>query len=173
MAELPPREDESGIAKALPNVLLVEGDDAWGYTIRRPEVWHARPLDVDGGHGVVYTPDPDSLDTMISVEIRDLGTVVWQRDLRDIEAGFLNGLRAVPGSTIERHEAYANEFAIGVDAVQTFQDGDVVRKRWVRLLYKKSRQARVIAQGATVEEYDRLRPLFAPCLTTFRLHDGA
>ena len=172
MADSAPSPDEPRVSETLPNVLLVDGDDAWGYTIRRPEVWQARPLDVEGGHGVVFTPDPKALDTMISVEIRDLGVVVWQRDLRDIETGFLNGLRAVPGSTIERHKAYANEFAIGVDAVQTFSDGGVVRKRWIRLLHKKSRQARVIAQGATVAEYERLRPLFAPCLTTFRLHDG-
>jgi len=29
----------------------------------------------------------------------------------------------------------------------------------------------VIAQGATLEEFDRLRPLFAPCVTTFVFGD--
>jgi hypothetical protein len=73
----------------------------------------------------------------------------------------------VPGSRLEQHEAFANEFHLGVEAVQTYADAGRRRKRWVRLLYKGSLQARLIAQGATVEEFDRLRLLFAPCMTTF------
>jgi hypothetical protein len=38
-------------------------------------------------------------------------------------------------------------------------------------LYKGTLQARLVAQGATVEEFDRLRPLFAPCMTTFLFGD--
>jgi len=97
----------------------------------------------------------------------DLGTEVTPEDLPDLEKGFLKGLRTVAGSRLEQHEAFANEFHIGVDAVQTYTDAGERRKRWVRLLYKGSVQARLIAQAATVEEYDRLRLLFAPCVTTF------
>jgi hypothetical protein len=92
-------------------------------------------------------------------------------DLPDLEKGFLKGLRTVSGSRVERHEAFANEFHIGVEAVQTYADAGERRKRWVRLLYKGSVQARLIAQGATVEEFERLRPLFAPCVTTFMFGD--
>jgi hypothetical protein len=155
----------------LPNVLLVTDSQEWGYTLRRPEVWHERSLDVEGGHGRVFTPDPETLDTMLTIEVRAMPMTVRERDLRDIEAGFLSGLRQVPGSTIHEHRAYANQFGIGVDAVQSYDDGDVRRKRWVRLIHRGKRQARLIAQGATEAEYDRLRPLFAPCMTNFRLHD--
>jgi hypothetical protein len=126
---------------------------------------------------VIFTPDPVDTATALSVEAQELGTEVTPDDLSDLVAAFLSGLDAVPGSYVEQHQAYANEYAIGIDAVQTYDDpggpddsGTVRRKRWIRLLYKGSLQARVIAQAATVEEYERLRPLFAPCMTTFMLH---
>jgi hypothetical protein len=124
---------------------------------------------VEGGQGVLFAPDPEALSTILSVEVRDLGTTVTADDLPDLEQGFLDGLRAVEGSRIEEHEAFANEFAIGIDAVQTFDEDGERRKRWIRLLFKGSVQARVIAQGETIAEYDRLRPLFAPCVSMFML----
>ena len=90
-------------------------------------------------------------------------------DRPDLEQAFLAGLRAVPGSHLEQHQTFANEFAMGIEAVQTYDEDGQRRKRWIRLLFKGSVQARLIAQGATVEEYDRLRPLFAPCMTTFMI----
>jgi len=101
--------------------------------------------------------------------VRDLGTEVTPDDLSDLVTGFLSGLDDVPGSNVEQHQAYANEYAIGIDAVQTFDEAGQRRKRWIRLLFKGSVQARVIAQAASVSEYDRLRPLVAPCMTTFML----
>jgi hypothetical protein len=131
-------------------------------------------LDVEDGYGLIFTPDPEDTTTALSVEMRDLGTEVTPDDLSDLVQAFLAGLDAVPGSYVEQHQAFANEFAIGIEAVQTYDgpDGpnDQRRKRWIKLLYKGSVQARVIAQAATVEQYDRLRLLFAPCMTTFMLH---
>jgi hypothetical protein len=128
-----------------------------------------RPLDVEDGQGILFAPDPEALTTILSVEVHDVGTAVTPEDLSDLEQGFLDGLRAVDGSVIEQHEAYANDYAIGIDAVQTFLEDGVRRKRWVRLLFNGSAQARLIAQGETVAEYDRLRPLFAPCMSTFTI----
>ena len=144
-------------------------NDAWGYVIRRPEPWQQLELDLPVGQGVVFAPDPDVLATALSVEMTDLGTVVTPEDLADLEDAFLSGLRAVPNSSILETQSYANEFAIGIDAVQTFEEEGKLRKRWIRLLFKESTQARVIAQGATVEEYERLQPVYAPCMSTFMM----
>jgi hypothetical protein len=164
----------ANLSDPLPNVLLVHDNHDWGYEIRRPEVWHERPLDVDDGQGLIFTPDPEDTSTALSVEVRDLGTEVTSDDLPDLVQAFLAGLDAVSGSYVEQHQAFANEFAIGIEAVQTYDSPEGPngqrRKRWVKLLYKGSVQARVIAQAANIEEYDRLRPLFAPCMTTFMLH---
>jgi hypothetical protein len=116
---------------------------------------------------VVFAPDPDSTQTALSIEILDLGTEVTPTDLPDLEAGFLKGLRSVPRSRILQHESFANDLAFGLEIVQTYVEAGQRRKRWINLLYRGSRQARLIAQGATVEEFDRLRPLFAPCVSTF------
>jgi len=95
--------------------------------------------------------------------------VVTADDLPDLRQAFLAGLEAVPGSYIEQQQSFANEYAIGIDAVQTYDEDGVRRKRWIKLLYKGSTQARLIARAPSVEAYDRLRPLFAPCMTTFML----
>jgi hypothetical protein len=153
--------------KPLPNTLRAYRNTEWGYSLPVPDEWLQGELDVEGGQGVVFTPDADDLTTSISIELRDLGTEVTESDLPDLEKGFLKGLRSVPGSSIDSHESFASIYHIGIDAQQTYDDGGQRRRRWIRLLYKGSKQARLIAQGATVEEFDRLRPLFAPCLTTF------
>ncbi len=137
----------------------------------RPDVWFERDLRVDGGQGVIFTPDPEELTTALSVEVRDLNTEVTAEDLPDLSKGFLKGLRAVPGSTLEQHAEFENMFHIGLEAQQTFVDAGQRRQRWIRVLYKGTLQARLIAQAATVDEFARLRPVFAPCMTTFLFGD--
>jgi len=137
----------------------------------RPDTWFQRNLDVEGGQGVIFTPDPDEVMTAISVEVRDLGTEVTAEDLPDLEKGFLKGLRSAPGAKLDQHEVFQSPYHIGVEAQQSFDAAGQRRRRWIRVLYKGTLQARLIAQGATVEEFDRLRPLFAPCTTTFLFGD--
>ena len=137
----------------------------------RPDVWFERNLDVVGGQGVIFTPDPDQVMTAISVEVRDLGTEVTADDLPNLEKGFLKGLRSVPGSKLERHDVFKSLYHIGVEAQQSFDAGGQRRRRWIRVLYKGTLQARLMAQGATTQEFDRFRPLFAPCMTTFLFGD--
>jgi hypothetical protein len=137
----------------------------------RPDVWFERDLDVEGGQGVIFTPDPEERTTAISVEVRDLGTEVTPEDLPDLDKAFLRGLRSVPGSALEQHDVFRSMYHIGLEAQQSFNADGQRRRRWVRMLYKGTLQARLIAQGATVEEFNRLRPLFAPCMTTFLFGD--
>ena len=143
----------------------------WGYSLPRPDAWIERSLDVEGGQGIIFAPDPEELKTSISVEVRDLGTEVTAADLPNLENAFLKGLRSVPGSKVERHDAFQSIVHIGLDAQQSFEEGGQRRWRWIRVLYHGTLQARLIAQGATVAEFDRLRPLFAPCMTTFLFGD--
>src|SRR6266849_6768993 len=102
--------------QALPNALRAYRNREWGYSLPRPDVWSERDLDVEGGQGVIFAPDPLELRTAISVEVRDLGVEVTAEDLPDLEKAFLKGLRSVPGSRIERHEAFEGMFHIGLEA---------------------------------------------------------
>lgn len=137
----------------------------------RPDVWFERELEVEDGQGVIFTPDPEERLTALSVEVRDLGTQVTAEDLADMEKGFLRGLQSLPGSTLEQHEVFHSPYHIGLEARQSFDDAGQRRRRWIRVLYNGTLQARLIAQGATVEEFDRLYSVFAPCMTTFLFGD--
>jgi hypothetical protein len=155
----------------MPSALKAYRNHDWGYSMPRPDEWYERELDVEGGQGVIWTPDPEALVPAISVEMLDLGTEVTEADLTDLEKGFLKGLRSVPGSKVDRRQRFASTFHIGVEAHHTFDEDGTRRRRWIRLLYKGSKQARLIAQARTVEEFEQLRPLFAPCMTTFMFGD--
>ena len=120
---------------------------------------------------MLFAPDADDLGTALAVEVRDLGTEVLGEDLPDLERGFLRGLRSAEGSRILSRDRYDHGFVIGVEAVQTYLEEGVRRKRWVRVLHKGSLQVRVVARGATVAEYERWRPAFAPCITSFTFGD--
>ena len=137
----------------------------------RPDVWFERDLDVEGGQGVMFTPDPEEVLTAISVEVRDLATEVTAGDLPDLEKAFLKGLRSVAGSKLEQRDVFQSPYHIGLEAQQSFDAAGQRRRRWIRVLYKGTLQARLIAQAASIQEFDRLRPLFAPCMTTFLFGD--
>lgn len=137
----------------------------------RPDVWFERDLDVEGGQGVMFTPDPEEVLTAISVEVRDLATEITAEDLPDLEKAFLKGLRSVAGSKLEQRDVFQSPYHIGLEAQQSFDAAGKRRRRWIRVLYKGTLQARLIAQAASLQEFDRLRPLFAPCMTTFLFGD--
>ena len=139
----------------LPNALRAYRNREFGYSMPRPDTWFERKMDVEGGQGVIFTPDPESRTTAISVEVLSLGTEVTAQDLPDLDKAFLKGLRSVPGSRVERHAVFQSDYHIGVEAQQSFEAGGTRCRRWIRLLYKGPLQARLIAQGATVAEFNR------------------
>ena len=126
----------------------------FGYSFIYPETWHEFNLEVEGGQGVLFSPSLVSVATCLSIEVRDIGTKVTAEDLPTLREGFLSGLRKVRGSTIETHQDYDVGFLIGLEARQTYREDKTVRKRWIRLLYQDTKQVRLIAQGATIEDFD-------------------
>jgi hypothetical protein len=142
-----------------------------GYSLLYPEGWVQLELESDAGQGVILAPTPDGVATSFSVESRDLGTAVAAEDLPTLRRGFLAGLRKLPGSAVEHQEDYAIGALVGLEARHAFRDGRVRRRRWVRLLYQGTIQVRLIAQGATVEEFDYWLPAFTSMMRTFRFGD--
>ena len=124
-------------------------------------------LGVGAMSGQAFAQDATATPSASTSAITTAGSTSAQ-DAADADyQAFIDGLEAVPGSYINQQQSFANEYAMGIDAVQTYDEDGARRKRWIRLLYKGSTQARIIAQAPSVEEYERLRPLFAPCMTTF------
>jgi hypothetical protein len=141
------------------------------YSFLYPEGWVQLELESDGGQGVILAPAPGGVATSFSAESRDLGMAVAAEDLPTLRRGFLAGLRKLPGSVVEQQEDYAIGPLVGLEARHAYRDGRVRRRRWVRLLYQEAIQVRLIAQGATIEEFDYWLPVFTSMMRTFRFGD--
>jgi hypothetical protein len=146
-------------------------DRDYGFSLVYPETWHPFDLAVEGGRGALYSEHPVDLSTHLSIQARDLGTNVRAADLPVLREGFLRGLRSVPGSRIVKSDAYANDYFVGVEAQQLFDEGGQRRKRWVRLLHHGSAQVRLDFQARDARHFAYWLPSLNPAMTGF-LFDG-
>ncbi len=153
--------------------LLVHRQPELGYSFFVPDGWHRLELVGATGPAALYAPSRDDTFTFFSAEGRDLGIDVTAADLSTLRAGFLQGLRQLPGSRLSQVEAEAIGRLISLEARQTYRDGAITRKRWVRLLYQGAVQVRLLAQAATVEEFNYWLPAFYMSMRTFRFGDWA
>lgn len=145
-------------------------DRRHGFSMLYPEPWHV--FDLADQEGRRFSERADEFGTCISVEITELPTAITAEDLPVLKRGFLKGLRSAPGSRIVRQDAYDVGWAVGVEAVQLFDEGGERRKRWVRVLYRGRHQYRLVAQGRTAAEYARWLNEFKPAMTAFRFDGG-
>jgi hypothetical protein len=146
--------------------LQVHYDEQFDFSVLIPVGW--RRLAIDPGVGDFYVPDPNDPLTGFAVEGRDLATEVKPGDLSAVRRGFLQGLRQLPDCKIESREAEAIGPLITLEARHTYREASTIRKRWARLLYQGRTQVRLIAQGATVEQFDYWEPMFFSTMRTVR-----
>jgi hypothetical protein len=145
-------------------------DRKHGFSMVYPEPWHVYEL--RDSEGRMFSEQPNDFSTCLSVEITELPTRVTAEDLPTLRQGFIKGLRSAPGSRILRKDDYDVGWAVGLEAVQLFDESGERRKRWVRVLYKGDHQYRLVAQGRTAEEFDRWLSDFKPAMTAFRFDGG-
>jgi len=151
--------------------LAVARNLEYHFSFLYPDGWHTFDLETDDGQGIIVAPSPVDTANSFSVEARDLGTTLTEEDLPTLREGFMAGLQDLPDVQIESQDDFAIGDLLGVEAVLTYREGDATRKRWVRLLYQKSIQARVIAQGASPAEYDYWLPMLTQAMRTFQFAD--
>lgn len=151
--------------------LPVARDLTYRYSFLYPEGWQILELETDGGRGVIVAPSPDDTASSFSVEARDLGMTPTAADLPALREGFAAGLRSLPDAVIEMRDDFAIGALLGIEAILTYREGETTRKRWVRLLYQGSTQARLIAQGASVAEYEYWLPMLTQAMRTFQFAD--
>ena len=152
--------------------LLLYRDPARAYSFFVPMDWNRLELETTAS-GIMFAPDPADPLTSFSVEGEDLGLAVTAEDLPSLKRGFLAGLRKLPRSMIESSEAEAIGAVLTMEARHTFRQDAVTRKRWVRLIYRDTVQVRLVAQAATIEQFDHWLPVFFQTIRTFRLGDWA
>jgi len=151
--------------------LVVYRNLQYRYSFLYPDGWHQSELDTEGGQGVILSPFPDNITTSISTEARDLGITPTADDLPALHEGFLEGLQQLPGVVIEREESEAVGTLLALDAWCSYDEDGARRKRWVRLYYQGQIQLRMIAQGATIAEYDYWLPMLNQAMRTLQFGD--
>jgi len=135
--------------------LLVHRDLRYRYSFLFTEGWHDYELESAGGRGRIFAPRPDDITTSFSVEARDLGTEVTGDDLATLRDGVEEGLQQLPELVIEKREGEAIGDLVTLEYWFTFREAETgeIRKRWLRLAYQGQIQVRLIAQGASPEEF--------------------
>jgi len=124
----------------------------------------------DGKQGVIYAPDQNDAHTLFAVQVDDLGTEVTSADLPYLLEGFLGGIRQLPESQIENRTDSAVATLVELEAKYTFLEEGQRRKRWVRVLYHRSRQVTFTAQGGTEKTYHYWLPMFNEAMMTLKVH---
>jgi len=139
-----------------------------GYAIWIPIDWRKIEM-VNGHHGWIYTPYPDRYDTCISTEKVELDFSITDDDIPTLREGFNAGLAKLPGLEIESQDEAITETLKLFEARFTFLEGDVRRKRWLRVVYWGDGQLIMMAQGATPEEFEYWLPMFYNSLMTVEI----
>lgn len=135
-----------------------------------PNDWHQTNWQ-DNREGVIFVPKTDDNHTLFAVEVKDLGTEITPDDLPYLSKGFMDGIKQLPEGQIEdKKESVVNKL-IELQAKYTFLEDGETRKRWVRVLYRGTRQHTFTAQGKTIEDYDYWLPMFFEAMMTSNIHN--
>lgn len=148
--------------------LVLHEDRRWYYTFWYPKGWMAHSLS-DDRIGVLCSPTEEDLDTFFSVEVIPLQAAVQPSDLPVLCEGVQEGLSQLPGLVVESAEETAAGGRVTIERTYTFEDQATTRKRRVRLVYKDDRLYSLMAQGATVAEYEYWLPMLNYCHLNFTL----
>ena len=141
-------------------------DQEWDYSFWYALGWHEFKF-TDDRPGVILSPEEDYPLNSLSVQPRDLGMEVTKEDMTALTEGFVAGLMSLPDCKIESQEESVVGSLLSFDARFTFREGDAMRKRWVRLLYRGTRQYLLTGQGADPDEFEYWLPMFFIPIDTF------
>jgi hypothetical protein len=141
------------------------------FSLLYPQEWGRVDVPAEAGGGVTCFPDSADPATFLRVQSRRLRVQVRPDDLPDLRAGFLEGLRALPGLVLEREEARATGDLLDLEARHRFAEGEAVRERWVRVLYQGRVQISLSAQGSSPATFAYWLPMFNTAMRTVRFGD--
>jgi hypothetical protein len=147
--------------------LVLEQNKEWRYYFWYPKGWHRYDLS-DGRVGALCSPEVEAT-TFFSVEVQALPFSVQPDDLDTLREGVEEGLSRLPGLVVESAQESCAGGLITFERLYTFQDGDVTRKRRIRLLYSGNKQYSLISQGGTERAYARYLSMLNYCQLTFEL----
>jgi hypothetical protein len=134
-----------------------------------PTDWLPRAW-TDGRQGVLFVPDAKDAETLLGIEVKDLGFETLPDDKDDLLTGFLEGIHSLPQSVLEEQKDWVVDKRICLEARYHYADNGQMRKRWTRVFYEKTRQISFMAQGSSPETFAYWLPMFYEAMMTARLH---
>jgi hypothetical protein len=126
-------------------------------------------VNVSYGDGVALLPIPTDNLTCLSAEAVSLGVRVAGADLKTLREGFIIGLDNLADSKMDTLQVLYDGTVVSLSAHQTYSDGWGYRERYVWLLYRGTYMVRVVAQGASSDEFKKWLPTFAHVLAGMKL----
>jgi hypothetical protein len=148
--------------------LVLEQNDEWRYYFWYPKGWYRYDLSASR-HGVLCSPQSEAPTTFFSVEAAQLETDVRSSDLTILREGVEEGLHQLPGLQVESANESAIADRVTLERTYTFVDGEVTRKRRVRLIYDRNKLYSLMSQGATPDEYEHWLSMLNYCHLTFQI----
>jgi hypothetical protein len=148
--------------------LNLEQNEEWRYHFWYPKGWYRYDL-ADGKTGVLCSPNAQNPSTYFSVETQRLPVAARPEDVDVLRQGIEEGLSSLPGFSLESAEESSSGARLTFERVFTFQDGDVVRKRRIRLVYVGATLYSLIAQGEDEHAYTYWLSMLNYCYRTFDL----
>ena len=158
---------ESPASKPAFEGLVLEQNEQWRYYFWYPKGWHRYDLS-DGRVGALCSPQIEPT-TFFSVEAQALPVSVQPDDLDALREGVQEGLAQLPGLDVESAQESCAGGLIAFERIYTFQDGGVIRKRRIRLLYSADKLYSLISQGGSEQAYARYLSMLNYCQLTFQL----
>jgi len=141
-------------------------NEEWDFSFWYALGWHEYEF-ADGRPGMILSPEEENPVNSFSVQPRELGIEVTKDDMAALTEGFMAGLLSLPEVNIESQEESAVGSLVMLDARLTFREGDARRKRWVRLIYRGTRQYLLTGQGADEDEFRYWESMFFIPMDTF------
>jgi hypothetical protein len=148
--------------------LILEQNEAWRYHFWYPKGWHRYDL-AGEKEGVLCSPDAQDPATYFSVETQRLPVVTRPEDVDVLCQGIEEGLSSLPGLHVESADQSSSGARLVFERVFTFQEGDTVRKRRIRLVYVGATLYSLIAQGKDEHAYAHWLSMLNYCYLTFDL----
>ncbi|MCA9883002.1 MAG: hypothetical protein KC708_08535 [Anaerolineae bacterium] len=140
------------------------------YSLFAPVDWQ-KVMWPDGRQGMILLPNSEDLHTLFAIEVIDLGTEVTSDDVPYLAQGLRDGIKALQDRKIEMTDESVVGRLVELEARYSFVEAEERRKRWVRVLYHKTHQVTVTAQGATEDAYAYWLPMFNEAMMTIKVHD--
>jgi hypothetical protein len=148
--------------------LILEQNEEWRYHFWYPKGWHRYDLTGDKT-GVLCSPNAQNPTTYFSVETSRLPVAARLEDVEVLRQGIEEGLSSLPGFSLESADESSSGARLTFERVFTFRDGDVVRKRRIRLVYVGATLYSLIAQGEDEHAYTYWLSMLNYCYHTFEL----